>query len=78
MKPWSDLVLDNPSTDGQRRLVGWLKSRENTVKSHRWYLKVGLKESIINRAVHAKDEDRKIVTKLFIVYFGKVGTIKNN
>ena len=58
--------LDNVMTHRQRILVGWLESRDSSIKKHWRYITDGLGKSIVNRAINTQgDGDRKIVTRLF-------------
>jgi hypothetical protein len=57
--------LGRVETSRQRILVGWSKSRQNSVKTHWGYITEGLGKSIINRGKTAANGDRKIVTRLF-------------
>ena len=58
--------LDNVVSHKQRILIGWLESRNRSIKTHWRYIMDGLGKSVINRAISTQgDGDRKIVTMLF-------------
>ena len=64
--------LSEPSTPGERILVGWLESREKAVKIHLRYITDGLGKGIINTAINVQGDvesgDRKIVKRMFNLF----------
>jgi hypothetical protein len=56
---------DEPLTLTQRILFRWLYSHEEAVKTDWRYIMDGLGKVIINSAINAQGEDRRIVTRLF-------------
>jgi hypothetical protein len=68
---WLPRRLVSPGLDGstmssgQRMVVDWLTSCENTAKKHWRYVMDGFGKSIIDSAKSLEDEDRNIITWLF-------------